>query len=74
EPRRWSTRPGSGTRSASAAWCARTRSAPRASSRASRRYTAPAATRTSSPLAALSAIRYVTFVASLTSSFRVFFV
>lgn len=58
ERRRWSTRRGSGTRSASAVACAKRRSGHRASSLANRRSTAPSATRRSSPPGASSAIRY----------------
>lgn len=58
-PRRWSTRPGSGMSRASRVVCARAPSAPRASSHASRRSTAPPATRRSSLLDVSSATRYV---------------
>jgi len=59
-PRRWNTRPDNGTRSASAAWSARIRSARRALFRASKRFTVPDATRTSSPPDVLSATRWAT--------------
>ena len=56
--RRWSTRPGSGTRSASCAACALTPSGPRASSPRRTTSTAPPATRTSSPPSVSSVARY----------------
>lgn len=62
ERKRWSTRPGNGTRNVSAASCARRPSVPRASYPGNRRSTAPLATRRSSRHAALSAARYVNIV------------
>lgn len=56
-PRKWNTRPGSGTRIASAAASARWPLAPSRLYRASRRSIVPAATRRSLPRAASSATR-----------------
>lgn len=58
EPKKWNTRVDSGTRSASAASCARRRSAPSRSSRANKISTVPGVTRKNSQLAASNAPRY----------------
>lgn len=57
-PKKWNTKPGSGTRIASAAASARRPLAPSRLYRASRRSTVPAATRRSLPRAASSATRW----------------
>lgn len=58
-PRRWSTRPASGTSRALRVACARVPSAPRASSLVSRKSTVPPATRRSLLLDVSSVTRYV---------------